>query len=107
MTTEELLALPEDGVERELISGQLREREMTRRNPMHSAVEANVARMLGNWSIAAPEPRGRVHSGEAGFRIRRDPDTTVGIDVAYIDAATAARVPKNAALIDGPPVLAV
>jgi Uma2 family endonuclease len=107
MTTEELLALPEDGVERDLIRGQLREREMTRRNPIHSAVEANVARMLGNWSMTAPEPRGRVHSGEAGFRIRRDPDTTVGIDVAYIDAATAARIPKNAALIDAPPVLAV
>ena len=107
MTTEELLALPEHGIDRELVRGQLREREITRCNPMHSAVEANVARILGNWSVACPEPRGRVLSGEAGFRIRREPDTTVGIDVAYIDAATCARIPKNAALIDAPPVLAV
>jgi len=34
MTTEQLLALPDDGKERELIRGELREREMTRRNKL-------------------------------------------------------------------------
>lgn len=106
-TTEELLALPEDGIERELIRGQLKEREMTRRNPAHSSIEARVAKILGIWADSRPEPRGQVYSGEAGFRIRRNPDTTVGIDVAYIDAEAAARIPKNAALIDAPPLLAV
>jgi Uma2 family endonuclease len=107
MTTEELLALPEDGMERELIRGQLKEREMTRRNPTHSSVEACTAKIFGIWSDSRPKPRGLVLSGEAGFRICRDPDTTVGIDVAYIDAETAARIPKNAGLIDAPPLLAV
>jgi hypothetical protein len=36
LTTEELLAMPEDGVDRDLIRGQLRERPITRRNPWHS-----------------------------------------------------------------------
>jgi Uma2 family endonuclease len=106
-TTEELLALPDDGVERELIDGELKEREMTRRNPTHSFVEANATSIVRNWSLSRPEPRGRVLSGEAGFRIRRNPDTTVGIDVAYIDAATVAAIVKGSALIEGPPVLAV
>ncbi len=39
MTTEELLALPEDGLDRELIRGQLREKPMTRRNRWHSRNE--------------------------------------------------------------------
>ena len=49
MTTQELLALPENGMERELIRGELREREMTRRNRLHAATEAKIARVIGNW----------------------------------------------------------
>ena len=43
MTTEELLALPEDDVERWLIDGELRERPMTVRNRFHSRVMVRVA----------------------------------------------------------------
>jgi hypothetical protein len=38
MTTEELLALPEDGKNRWLINGELREDSMTIRNWVHSSV---------------------------------------------------------------------
>jgi Uma2 family endonuclease len=107
MNTDELLALPEDGFERELIRGQLRERPMTRRNPQHSEVVITVGYLLKHWLIQQPKPRGRVLGGEAGFRIRRDPDTTVGIDVAYISAELAASTPRKAGLVDGVPVLAV
>jgi Uma2 family endonuclease len=107
ITTEELLAMPQDGVERELIRGELRERPMTRRNPRHSSAEAAVAGLLRQWWKQQPEPRGQVFSGEAGFRILRNPDTTVGIDVAYILAELAVRTPQKARLIDGPPILAV
>src|SRR5438876_1000746 len=108
MTAEELLALPEDEeVERELIRGELREEPMTRRNPGHSGTEAHLSRLLGNWWKQQPKPRGRVLAGEAGFRIQRDPDTAVGIDVAYISAEQASRTPKGAKIVDGPPVLAV
>jgi Uma2 family endonuclease len=107
MTTAELLALPEDGIERYLIDGQLRERPMTRRNRTHSRIEARLAHLLGNWLDQQPEPRGAVHSGEAGCILRHDPDTTVGIDVVYIGPEQAAREPEDTSLIDGPPVLAV
>ncbi len=106
MTTEELLALPEDGVDRELIRGQLREKPMTRRNRWHSRIEARIAQYLQNWLDTQPEPRGLIVSGEAGFRLRRDPDSTVGIDVAYVSAEVAA-FNADAVYFDGPPVLAV
>src|SRR5207253_4082222 len=54
-----------------------------------------------------PEPRGSVLCGEAGCRLRRNPDTTVGIDVVYVSAELAAKDSKDTTLIDGVPVLVV
>ena len=107
MTTEELLAMPDDGVDRELIRGELRERPMTRRNRWHSRIEAKIAQLLGNWLDQQPEPRGAIHSGEAGCILRRDPDTTVGIDVAYFSAEIAHQESDETTLLVGAPVLAV
>ncbi len=107
MATEELLALPEDGMERWLIRGQLREKPMTVRNRWHSHIMARVAKFLDNWRDQQPEPRGLVLCGEAGVRLRRDPDTTVGVDVAYVSAEVAARQTDATTLLDGVPVLAV
>lgn len=107
MTTEQLLALPDDGTDRELIRGELRESPMTMRNRSHSRVEAQITRHLGNWLDIQPEPRGLVVSGEAGFRLRRNPDSTVGIDVAYVSAEVVAKTPDSATFFEGPPVLAV
>lgn len=105
-TIDELLAIPEDGIHRELIRGVLREQPMTMRNRRHSGIEAAIAKLLGIWCDRQPEPRGIVVSGEAGFTLSRNPDTAVGIDVAYVSAEVAARDP-NAAFFEGPPVLAV
>ena len=107
MTTEQMLALPDDGMDRELIRGELREKPMTKRNRKHSRVETRVAKHLDNWLDTQPEPRGQIVSGEAGFRLRRDPDSTVGIDVAYASAELVAGTGEDAAYYDGPPVLAV
>ena len=108
MTTDQLLALPEnDGIERELINGRLKERPMTRRNRRHSRSESKFARHLDVWLDSQLEPRGEVLVGEAGFRLRRNPDATVGIDVAYISAETARANSDGARLIDGVPVLVV
>jgi Uma2 family endonuclease len=107
MTTEEMLALPENGIERWLIRGQLRERPMTVRNRWHSRILIRVAKFLDNWLDAQPEPRGAVLGGEAGCRLRRDPDTVVGIDVVYVSPEVAARRSDETTLIDGVPVLAV
>jgi Uma2 family endonuclease len=109
-----LMEMPDDGVEREIINGRLVERRsapgeppMTRRNWNHSGTEAAVAKILGSWSDAQPKPRGKVVSGEAGFRLKADPDTLVGIDVAYVSAEMLARRDRKFKFGDEPPVLAV
>jgi len=106
MTTEEMLGLPDDGVDRELIRGQLWEKPMTRRNRWHSRVENRIGTVLEVWLETQPEPRGQIVSGEAGFRLSRNPDSTVGIDVAYVSAEVATIDPE-AIYFEGPPVLAV
>src|SRR5947209_15113372 len=89
MTSEEFLALPDDGIERYLIDGRLhevKEEPMTYRNRWHSGTEAVIVYYLKHWQIQQPKPRGSVYSGEAGCRLRRDPETIMGIDVVYVSA---------------------
>jgi Uma2 family endonuclease len=107
MSAEEFMAIPEDGISRELIFGEVRELGMTLRNHMHAEVVANVVHLLKLWNGEQPKPRGRVSSGDAGFRLRRDPDVLVGPDVAYAAAELAARTPRIPTFYDGPPLLAV
>jgi Uma2 family endonuclease len=107
MTTEELEAIPDDGRERWLIDGELREGGMTRRNRGHSLIEANVTYLLKRWRDQQRPPRGQVLVGEAGLRLSRNPDTTVGVDVAYISAETSTANSNDESLVDGIPVLAV
>ena len=78
---------------------------MTRRNRSTDASRRGSVELLDAMAATAkPEPRGEVVSGEVGFRLLRDPDTTVGIDVAYASAELVARTPEEAAFFDGPPV---
>jgi len=107
VTTKDLLAMPEDGIERELSRGRLREREMTRRGRRHTRAGGNIAGLLFDWLQKQAEPRGEVLVGEAAFQLTHDPDTTVGIDVAYISAETAKANPDDVFIIEGIPVLAV
>ncbi len=109
MTAEEFLALPEsDTVKRYLIRGRLREVPRTKHNRYHSRLEARIAHLLGNWLDSLPEPRGELHAGEAGCILRREPDTTVGIDVLYLPHDVAARQSTvETTMIEGIPVLAV
>ncbi len=108
LTVDEFLAMPEDdGIDRELIRGELRERPMTRRNRWHARTEARITYFLMHWMEKQPEPRGDVLSGEAGCILRRDPDTTVGIDVVYISPETKTRQTEDTTLVEGVPVVAV
>lgn len=107
VTTEQLLAMPEDGVDRELIRGELRERPMTTRNRFHTRTVARITYCLENWRRSRPGEEGEVHTAEVGTILRRDPDSTVGIDVAYFSAIVMARQNDSTTLIEGVPVLAV
>ena len=107
MTTEELLALPDDGISRELIRGELRESPMTARGGFHCLVTHNLDFLLGAWLRQQAHPRGRMYTGDMRVRIRRDPDTFVGIDLVYLSPELAGRTAKDASFIDDPPTLAI
>lgn len=53
-----------------------------------------------------PEIGGEVVGGEDGFRLTVDP-TTIGTDVANVDAEVAQKATPDTTLFDGAPVLAV
>lgn len=106
ITAEEMLALPDNGVEREVIEGHLRESAMTRRSRRHSRTTTNAAMILKRWRSSLSRNRGEVLTGDAGFCLKRNPDTTVGVDIAYVSAELAAQTPDDVYLINGAPVLA-
>ncbi len=106
LTVEEFLALPEDGVDRELIRGELREGPMTYRNQYHSESMGAVAETLRVWRRASGLDW-RILVGDAGFVLKDDPQTVVGIDVAVVDRSRLQSEMADRSIIIGAPVLAV
>lgn len=108
-TTEDLLAIPDDGIERWLIDGRIVEVGMTIRNKHHTLIQSRVNGELEIWLRSQPKPRGTVHAGEAGVRLRKDPELTVGIDLVYLAADVSAHVmaDEESTIIDAVPTLAV
>jgi Uma2 family endonuclease len=110
MTAEEYLALPDDGVHRELIRGELREYPRATRGLPHCRAHARFTHHLLDWLETQPEPRGDVMDGEVRVRITPDPATPatiVGIDVIDIGPELAARTDPQEGTLDGAPTLAV
>ncbi|MFO0936602.1 MAG: Uma2 family endonuclease [Gemmataceae bacterium] len=108
MTSQQLFSKrPSPTVDRWLFRGELKECLVTKRNPNHSHTLHIVSFLLELWLRTQSEPRGRIYSGEAYFRLRVDPETNVGIDVALATAEQVAATEKKSRFVDGPPHLAV
>ena len=107
MTAEELLALPEDGIDRELINGQLREYPAILHGPPHGRAMSNLSYLLGAWLRQQPRPRGRLYASGLGVHLRWNPDTFVSVDLVYISPEMAARTSDDMMFLDIPPMLAV
>ncbi len=107
MTTEESLALPENGMDRDLYNGELRERPAILHGRLHASAVAKVSHLLVE-ACDKPSPRlGMVYTGAVGCILQRNPDTTVGVDVVYLSRQACDRQSENTTLIEGPPTLAV
>lgn len=106
MTVAEFLALPDDGMDRWLVKGELRERPMTTRNRFHGNTMANLCGELQIWRRSRPDIGGHVLAGDAGVRLGKDSESVVGIDVAYVSADVWERQQADSTLIEGVPVLA-
>lgn len=106
-TTEDLMAMPEDGIRRWIVDGIVKEIGMTQRNRFHAKTEANVSYELNLWAKAKPKPRFSVLSGEAGVRLTRNPDVSFGADVTLISPEVMALQTGESTIIEGIPHLIV
>ncbi len=79
---------------------------VSRRNRVHARVCASITTYLGIWNRTQSEPRGEVLCGDAGFLLSGFPDSSAGIDIAYISAELAAQTFEDTTMIDGCPLLA-
>jgi Uma2 family endonuclease len=106
MTVEDFLALPDDGIVRELVRGELREVGPRVRGLPHWRAEARLAGLLTRWLDQQPLPRGQVLSGQVAFRPAGASESVVEVDVACISAEREAATGRKDAVIGGPPILA-
>jgi Uma2 family endonuclease len=82
MTADELLALPDNGMRRELVAGELH--EMPPAGGEHGYVGVRAVYRLAAFLEQHPEIGGGLFAAETGFRLARDPDTVRAPDVAYV-----------------------
>jgi Uma2 family endonuclease len=86
MTADDLLALPDDGWQYELVEGRLV--RMAPPGGTHGEVAGNLFAALYNW--VTPRKLGRVLAAETGFAL--GPRTVRAVDAAYVRAE---RVPAR------------
>lgn len=79
-TADELLALPDDGIRRELVEGEIR--EMAPAGFEHSVVAANFATELNVY--VRKHKLGFVGTADPTFRLAGEPDTVRVPDVAFV-----------------------
>jgi Uma2 family endonuclease len=103
VTTTELLTSP--GLKRELIRGELRERDSAPRHRRHAATESRIVQALGNWRDEV-NFEADVLSGDVGSILSRDPGTTMGIDVTLFSLEVLRRQ-TDERFVTGTPILAV
>jgi Uma2 family endonuclease len=82
-TADELLALPDDGLRRELVRGELR--TMTPAGGQHGLVIMWLAIRLGGY--VDERGLGVLFSPDTGFVLSSDPDTVLAPDVSFLSSA--------------------
>jgi Uma2 family endonuclease len=82
MTADELLRLPDNGMRRELIAGELH--EMPPAGGEHGYVGNRAQIELGIFLKQHPEIGGSLFLAETGFRLARNPDTVRAPDISYV-----------------------
>src|SRR5688500_8480097 len=80
VTADELLAMPDDGLRRELVDGE----GFVTPPPgeEHGVIAAEILVSLGSHVRA--QGLGRVHAAETGFQIGSNPDTVMAPDAAFV-----------------------
>lgn len=79
-TADELFQMPNDGVQRELVHGELR--EMTPGGHDRGYLAFDLGMLIGQHVKA--HGLGRMYAAETGFKVDTDPDTVLAPDVAFV-----------------------
>ncbi|HEX6912225.1 MAG TPA: Uma2 family endonuclease [Longimicrobium sp.] len=103
VTADELLAMPDDGLRRELIEGEVHVTPPP--GEEHGAVAAEILVSLGSHVRA--QGLGRVFAAETGYRVGSDPDTVMAPDAAFVSRERIEQVGISKGYRAGPPDLAV
>ena len=103
VTADELLAMPDDGLRRELIDGEVRVTPPP--GEEHGAIAADVLLSLGDH--VRRNGLGRVFAAETGYRTSSDPDTVMAPDAAFVSRERIDQVAISRGYRAGAPDLAV
>ena len=79
-TAEQLAAMPDDGMRRELVNGELR--MMSPAGGQHGRIAMRIGRLLGNH--VEKHQLGEVFAAETGFLLSTHPDTVRAPDAAFV-----------------------
>jgi Uma2 family endonuclease len=103
VTADQLLEMPDDGMRRELVRGEVR--VMTPAGSRHG----RIAMQLGAWLTihVLEHALGRVFAAETGFKLASDPDTVRAPDVAFVTRERVEAVGDTEKYWPGAPDLAV
>ncbi|MCA1791198.1 MAG: Uma2 family endonuclease [Thioalkalivibrio sp.] len=103
VTADELLTMPDDGLRRELVEGEVRLSPPP--GEEHGVVAAEILISLGNHVRGSG--LGRVHAAETGFKIATAPDTVMAPDVAFVSRERIEQAAIGTGYRAGAPDLAV
>ena len=103
VAAEELLLMPDDGVRRELVLGEVR--EMAPAGNVHGRLAARFLARL--FQHVEDRGLGTVYAAETGFKIASDPDTVRAPDVAFVRRERVEEVGEAEGYWPGAPDLAV
>jgi Uma2 family endonuclease len=108
LTAAEFPALPESRKKDQfLIRGKLREKPRTFRNPFHSEFMTQLAFLLKRLIRSEETASFKIVCGEAGSRLRAEPSSIVGIDVAVVSTDVGHYVQRKRVVFDSAPILAI
>lgn len=103
VTAEELLEIPDDGLRRELIRGEVR--TMAPEGNVHGRITMNVSTSL-DQNVRA-NGLGVVFAAETGFKISTNPDTVRAPDAAFVRQERVEAVGEAEGYWPGAPELAL
>lgn len=103
MTADQLLRIPNDGMRRELVAGELH--EMTPAGGEHGHIAMELSLAIGFH--VKKNALGSLFSAETGFILRRDPDTVRAPDIAFMSKDRAVLAVRERGYIQGAPDMAI